>query len=257
MIYPVDMHLHSTFSCDATSTMEQHVQDALQKGLKAVCFTEHVDYNPNDEGIGYYNYEAVTAEVERLRERYGGGLLILKGIEFSEPHLYPKEFEAFTKKDYDYILASVHFLDDAFVLSHSLIEKNTPEELFDRYYKEVEACVRFGGFDGLAHMDYLRRGIGHDLYSNDVLLGIFSLMVKNNIVLEINSQNLRRGIEESFPNPKKIKLYREAGGSKIVLGSDGHHPGDLASGIEKALDACSDIQGLIPGYFVKRRFISI
>ncbi len=40
-----DFHVHSTFSVDGMSTMEQHCIAAIQKGIKKICFTEHVDYN--------------------------------------------------------------------------------------------------------------------------------------------------------------------------------------------------------------------
>jgi len=257
MRYPADMHVHSTFSCDATYTMEEHVKDAISNGYRAVCFTEHVDYHPLDEGRGFYNYDAVSQEIHRLKEIYGHQILILKGIEFGEPHQYPREFEAYTKRDYDYILASVHWMGDYFVLDKRLIQEFTPEAIFEKYYRELEAMVRFGGFDAVAHMDYLRRGTGLDLYSEEQLKAIFSLMVKNDIALEINSQNLRRGIEHSFPSPDKVSLYAQAGGKKVVLGSDGHHAGNLGSGIEQALDACKHIQGLTYGIFMGRKFTAL
>ena len=33
-----DFHVHSTFSVDGMSTMEQHCIMAMQKGIKKICF---------------------------------------------------------------------------------------------------------------------------------------------------------------------------------------------------------------------------
>ncbi|MBQ4528988.1 MAG: hypothetical protein IJA36_00025 [Lachnospiraceae bacterium] len=38
------------------STMEQHCIAAIQKGIKKICFTEHVDYNIAEYNVGKVNY---------------------------------------------------------------------------------------------------------------------------------------------------------------------------------------------------------
>ena len=35
-----DMHIHSTFSSDGKSSMNEHCEIAKQKKLKSICFTE-------------------------------------------------------------------------------------------------------------------------------------------------------------------------------------------------------------------------
>ena len=47
-----DFHVHSTFSVDGMSTMEQPCIMAMQKGIKKICFTEHVDYNIAEYNVG-------------------------------------------------------------------------------------------------------------------------------------------------------------------------------------------------------------
>ena len=36
-----DMHVHSTFSIDGVSTMEDYCLVAEKSGIRAICFTEH------------------------------------------------------------------------------------------------------------------------------------------------------------------------------------------------------------------------
>ena len=48
-----DMHVHSNFSVDSPTLLSFHCAAAVERGIEAVCFTEHVDYNPADPGFGY------------------------------------------------------------------------------------------------------------------------------------------------------------------------------------------------------------
>lgn len=47
-----DMHVHSTFSPDGISTMEEQCIAALEKGERIICFTDHVDYNVAEKNNG-------------------------------------------------------------------------------------------------------------------------------------------------------------------------------------------------------------
>ncbi len=252
--YPADMHLHTTFSCDASATMEAHVKKAIEMGLHTVCFTDHFDANPVDEGFGFYKPEAYLAEIARLQDRYGDRLRILRGLEFAEPHRHPFEFEQMRKYPYDFILGSVHWLGDFFVLQQDRIAEFEPGALEERYYGESEAMTAFGGFDAVAHLDYLRRGTGRDSWPEDVLRCVFGNMVKNGIALEINTQNIRRGLDHAFPTPALVRLYAECGGTRVAFGSDAHHTQDTASGIAEAVRVYSAIPGLVPGIFIERVF---
>ncbi len=255
MEYPADLHLHTTFSCDASASMANHADNAIEMGFKYVCFTEHFDANPADEGCSYYQPDSFFSAVEILQEQYGDRIHLLKGLEFAEPHLYPRAFDSLAQRPYDFILGSIHWLGDFFVLQRDRLAEFTPETLEERYYCELEAMTAFGGFDAVAHMDYLRRGTGRDSWPEDVVRRIFGNMVKNGIALEINTQHLRRGLPMAFPTPNLAGLYAVCGGSRITFGSDGHHPPDTASGIQQTYPEYASIPGLTPGIFIGRKFI--
>ena len=38
-----DFHLHSDFSEDSTSPMEDMIKEGIKQNLKGMCFTEHTD----------------------------------------------------------------------------------------------------------------------------------------------------------------------------------------------------------------------
>lgn len=45
----VDFHIHSSFSGDSDAPMEQMIQEGLKKGLRTMCFTEHMDMDYPEE----------------------------------------------------------------------------------------------------------------------------------------------------------------------------------------------------------------
>ena len=41
-----DFHMHSTVSFDGHDNARRMVQAAADKGLREICFTDHIDYSP-------------------------------------------------------------------------------------------------------------------------------------------------------------------------------------------------------------------
>lgn len=39
-----DYHVHTIYSDDSVYEMEKVVKDSIKKGIKELCFTDHVDY---------------------------------------------------------------------------------------------------------------------------------------------------------------------------------------------------------------------
>ena len=45
MSISADYHLHTDFSSDSKTPMEEMIQAGIRKGLRTMCFTEHMDYD--------------------------------------------------------------------------------------------------------------------------------------------------------------------------------------------------------------------
>ncbi len=48
-----DFHVHSSFSGDCKYTMEDMLKGALQKGVKQICFTDHLDFEYGEDLIDF------------------------------------------------------------------------------------------------------------------------------------------------------------------------------------------------------------
>lgn len=40
-----DVHVHSSFSTDSETAMENQVKAAIAAGVNVLCFTDHIDYD--------------------------------------------------------------------------------------------------------------------------------------------------------------------------------------------------------------------
>ena len=249
-----DLHVHTLFSCDSKTTMTEYCEEAIRQGVKYICFTDHVDYNENDYGFGYYKPHDFFEEFRRAQDRYSDKIILLSGIEFSEPHLYPREFVNLSKLPYDFILGSVHYWIDDLFASQMKAKGITLEEAFERYWEEVYKAVSAGGFDSLAHMDFPKRYYKDSVWDKDMVCDIFKVMLKNSISLEINTSSLRKGLPETMPSNDLLGIYERVGGVNVTIGSDSHSISELAKGYSEATDMLTP--ALVNGFYKNRQFIA-
>lgn len=66
-----DMHIHTTFSPDGKSSMEEQCIKAIEIGIPIICFTDHVDFNSSEINVG------------RIIRGCPACFLILKGVVIS------------------------------------------------------------------------------------------------------------------------------------------------------------------------------
>lgn len=156
-----DMHIHTTFSPDGKSSMEEQCIKAIEIGIPIICFTDHVDFNSSEINVGRIINKASTNfdvseyfyEVNRLRRIYNS-IQILIGIEFSEPHLFPTEFEDYSSMPFDYILGSIHHCyGSVFPGAKNIEESKAIDEYYNLMLKSIQTCE----FQAMAHIDFPRR----------------------------------------------------------------------------------------------------
>ncbi len=252
-----DTHVHTTFSVDGKHDMYSMCRAAVDSGLRHICFTEHLDFNPDDIGYGFLDLSAYSLEIDRVRQEFGDRLEILKGIEFGEPHMYPQRFREAASMDFDVILAGFHWVDDRFIGDSELSHRYSVEELFEKYYEGVLDTVRFGGFDVLAHLDLPKRYLGVSVESSPLLEEILKALVASGIALEINTSPMRKGCSECSPDRSILQRYVAAGGSRVCVGSDAHSCEDIAAHFDSAERLLEQIGVQSSWFFRNRKYISL
>lgn len=248
-----DMHMHTWFSTDSEACPRDMADEAVRKGLKTICFTDHFDKDDLEWGEeGIFDVDAYFVEMQKLQEEYAGKLNVRIGIELGLRTYLEDYYEELTKKyPFDFVIGSVHnvpYKKDA--EGNILYTDPAAEKLFtDRTDKEayrlmmettLENVRTSDCFQTLGHLDYVvRYGKSREKeysYTDyaDIIDEILKLLIEKEKGLEVNSAGLKYGLPFAHPHPDVLKRYRELGGEIITIGADAHKPEHIAYDFAKA-----------------------
>ncbi len=249
---PPDNHVHSEWSWDTHgASMGDTCARAVEVGLPAVAFTEHVDFRrwgPADgrpglevspgyrTGVGRFDVTGYLAAVEECRQRFPG-LRVVAGIEAGEPHLFAGSLAAVLAAGrFERVLGSLHaVVDDGVLVDADSLWHTDPAEVMDRYLDELVTLVETSpAFEVLAHADFPRRNWPeHRRFEETDFEGryraVFRALAGTGRVLELNTRS-------PLWSATLVGWWRDEGGRALSFGSDAHRPGRVGARFASAVD---------------------
>lgn len=243
-----DYHVHSAFSDDSIYPMEAVIQDAIAMGLDEICFTDHVDYGIKDDWdsaaeiryrgktpLANVDYPAYVAMIKEMQLKYNKDIHIKMGLEFGiQMHTIPQFEKLFNRYSFDFILLSIHQVEDKEFWTQDFQKGRTQDEYIKRYYEEMLNVVKcYKDYSVLAHMDLITRYDKKGNYPfekiSDIIEEILRIVIVDGKGIEINTSSHRYGLNDLTPAKDILMLYKKLGGSIITLGSDSHKKEDLGT----------------------------
>ena len=243
-----DYHVHTAFSDDSEYPMEQVARDAIGLGLEELCFTDHVDYGikvdwdsgeemvwQNGQLLANVDYPRYLSAIAALRERYGDRIALKTGLEFGvQVHTIPRFRALFQKYPLDFVLLSVHQVEDKEFWTQEFQEGRTQREYNERYYQELLALVNsYEEYSVLAHLDLIVRYDRQGTYPFErvkpMVAEILRKAIQKGKGIELNTSFHRYGLSGSTPSRAILELYRDLGGEILTIGSDSHKPEHLGA----------------------------
>jgi histidinol-phosphatase (PHP family) len=240
-----DYHVHTTFSVDCNTPIDDSCKAAIRNGVTEIAFTDHVDNQPADPGYGFYQPLEYLAEIERVRDQYGDRLTILAGAEVYYHDDTRPAVEQFSRQwgpKYDFVIGSVHYGEAGEIIFPEYFDGKSLDDVFLAYFDQVERAVSTGWFDTIGHLDIPKRYMPGAIREydptqyRDRLLALFQGFVDKGVAFEINTSGLRQRPKASMPGPAIVKWYQEAGGTRITTGTDSHAAQTVGAGVAKSLD---------------------
>ncbi len=238
-----DYHVHSTFSPDATDTVDAMCEAAAAAGFGEICFTDHADFEPKDESYGLLNlrFDEYRGALEAAVRKWEGVLSVRIGVEADYQDWYDGQVERFLEgRRLDFVLGSVHWVD-RLATTGEVFDRYDLAEAYRRYLENVLGAARSGLYDAIAHLDSIKR-YAFDKYGEAGLKdfrqdieAILRVMVDNGTALEINSSGLRRALGRTMPDLETLRLYRQLGGELLTIGSDAHSVRYAGFGVREAV----------------------
>lgn len=241
-----DYHMHSAFSADCEIPMEEMVKTSIAKGLSEICFTDHVDYEYPDDTITFdFDKHAYAEKIRQLNQQFHGQLTIKKGVEIGlQPHLLDRYEKLMDEHAFDFVICSLHTVENKSLHYRELFEDRTVEEAFETYYRELLYCVQnFNRYSVLGHADLIKRYTDQPpkhLF-HDALEQIFKTIIPEGKGIELNTSGSRYGLPHNMPSTDILKLYKQCGGEIITLGSDAHRTTDIAHEFKESLELFQSI----------------
>ncbi|WP_214102817.1 PHP domain-containing protein [Acrocarpospora catenulata] len=270
MMLPADSHVHSEWSWDAPlASMERSCARAVELGLPAIAFTEHVDYTvlrvtpdvleENDHLLALSTPDGLLTPpafdaggyleaIERCRERFPD-LRILSGLELGEPHWHAAATaKLLAAGRFDRVLGSLHCLPDGggFAEPSHLYGQRPAAEVVREYLAEIAKLVAGSEvFSVLTHIDYPVRhwpsrevGPFDPTAFEEEFRYALRMTAQSGRALEINTR---------VPlHPVLVTWWHEEGGEAVSFGSDAHVPSAVAHGFREAADL-AEACGFRPG----------
>lgn len=261
-----DYHVHTDFSSDSKSPMEDMVKQAISLGLERVCFTDHMDLDfPKQYDQRFvFDTDAYMKKIEELQKKYPQ-IQILRGIECGVQTRLGKRYEdLITSYDFDFVISSCHVLFDMDPYCPEFWEHYSENEAITAYFEQTLTNIKeFQNFDICGHIDYIVRYAPskmagfHPSDYRDILDEILKTAIQMGKGIEANTSGYKYGLETPHPRAEIIKRYKELGGEIITIGSDGHQPAHMAYDFARAEELLKQMGFQYYTVFEKRKPIFI
>ena len=214
--------MHSSFSADSDTSMEDMIREAICRGLTGICFTEHLDpdYPPTpDNEIFELDLDGYRKTLFRLREKYQ------KELQIGSSHV-------------------VHGYDPYY---KEYFKGREESACYREYFESIlENLHAFSEMDVYGHIDYIvRYGPNQNKYYTyeryqDIIDEILRTVIARGRGIELNTGGFHYGLGEPNPCRAVIRRYRELGGEIITVGADAHGPEKIAYDFDKAAAILAD-----------------
>jgi histidinol-phosphatase (PHP family) len=220
----VDLHNHTVLCNHATGTVNEYVEAAIASGTEFFGFSDHapMHYDPKYR-MGFDQMPLYEAWVKEAQARYCDDITVLLGYEID---FLPGYMDVgVLTRPCDYLIGSVHFIDDWGFDNPEFIGRYAGaniDDVYRRYFELVEAMALSGRFDIVGHLDLLK--VFKYLPTKDIRLlagGALKAIKKANMTVEINVSGYRKPIAEAYPSPllmEEIAVLE----IPITFGSDAH-----------------------------------
>jgi histidinol-phosphatase (PHP family) len=144
--------------------------------------------------------------------------------------------------DWDYVIGSVHFVDDGAVDMRGdwdVWRSGDAEKVWRRYFETLGEAARTGMFDIIGHPDLVKIwGADAPLPEGD-LRRFYDIamdgIAASGVAVEVSTAGLRKPVGEIYPARGFLEMCLEAG-APVVLSSDAHRPDEVGYEYGRAVE---------------------
>lgn len=243
----VDLHNHTILCNHATGSVDEYVQRAIELKIDEYGFACHapMNYDPKyrmklEETTLYEKW------VNEAKERYKDKIKVLFAYEVD--YLKGYMLEEILKADVDYLIGSVHFLqnkDDFWGFDNpefiGVYENKDIDLIWQEYFNTIKDMAKTNYFDIVGHLDLIK--VFKFLPKKDIRLiakEALQEIKKANMVIEINQAGFRKPIKEAYPSKELLEEAFNLG-INITFSSDAHSIDNIGFAYEEATNLAKEV----------------
>ncbi len=233
----IDLHNHTPLCNHAVGTPEEFIQKAIQKGIKIYGFADHAPMEFDYEyRMSFEDMSKYENEIKKLKEKYKDKIEILLGYEVDFTPFVDKRV---LQREVDYLIGSVHFLDNWGFDNPEFIkewERRDVDDVYKEYFNKIEEMANSRLFNIVGHID-LVKVFGHTPTKNikDLAKNAIKAIKKANMVVEINTSGLRKPVKETYPSNELLEMILNED-IDITLSSDAHAPEQVGYKLKETIE---------------------
>ncbi|WP_408006567.1 histidinol-phosphatase [Pseudalkalibacillus sp. A8] len=242
-----DYHNHLEKGTLTLDYLTKFTDKAVKEGIDHFGISEHAYHfyqtadilsNPWVEARRYYDMEDYVA---LFRQAWDRDIDVKMSIEMDYTPGKHEEMKRFIDQyDFDYVIGSIHWIDDFGIDLSEYKEEWDRRDLFDvyrRYFDQVVTLAQSNMFDILGHIDLVKI-FNYVPEDNDFLLEQYEratdALKESKTCVEISTAGLRKPVKQMYPHEDLLKMCHQKG-IPIVLSSDAHYPEHVGFAYERAV----------------------
>jgi len=233
----IDYHIHTAMSGDAKGELAEYVKIACDRGFAEIGVSDHFHPEEPEYSMSYEKLAEYVKSVQLFKGRTDFSVKLGIELDFI-PSLKRKIAEVVKMYPFDYVIGSLHFINDwGFDEPQYILEYKKWDivKLYETYFDLVQQCAKSGFFDIIGHIDAIKIfGYKPKADMTNVFLNTVEVLKDSEVCVEVNTSGLRRPCREIYPSKAFLKICFD-NEIPITLGSDAHKPQDLGNNFDQAL----------------------
>ena len=246
-----DYHMHSKVSFDGQSDALDMALAAKERGLKEICFTDHIDHEIHvEKEIMVFDQQVYNATYNHLEVP---GLKIRRGMEYGLK-VGGKDLlkEDLKRYDFDFVLGSVHFVKELDVYLEPYWMGKNVKDAYKEFMEETLLCVQeHEDYDVLGHLTFISKGRANPTREllryedhREIADEILRELVRKGKGMEINTSGVDR-CGGFLPTADFFRRIKELGGAIVTVGSDTHNVERVGQYYKEACEILKNIFGYV------------
>ena len=227
----IDLHNHTPLCNHAEGTLIEYIEEAIKHKTEIFGFSDHAPMMYDEAyRMSFEQMDTYMKEVLHVKELYKDKIEILLGFEVD---YFPNKMDKrVLEAKVDYLIGSVHFIDDWGFDNPEFIGQYDREDIdaiWQRYFDLIEAMAKSKLFDIVGHLDLIKvfKFLPKHKTVTELAYKALVAIKEADMTLELNIAGYRKPIAEAYPSKELLEIAFDLG-IPITFASDAHKPEQIA-----------------------------